>query len=166
MVKIFKIVSSVLMIAVGLSSCSIRESKGYSGGKDATVIKISPFMAGIISQKKQLRQNGIRLSGLEIITSENPALDDSFAAKIDEYINEMKMENVLETRDNEDIVDIYAHPIPDKEGKADAMVIKIREPKGLTIMKMRGKFDFAKMIKNLEEQKEEGKELDLGIIKR
>lgn len=157
--KKYKFLSLLILAAVSLASCSVHEvkSKGNSEDVGATVVKIRSFMAWQISMRSDLRENGIeKLSSMEVINAEDPSLAAKYSAEIDEEVAKKKMESALTVRDEEDNVDIFIVPEPKKEGLAKAMVIKVQEPDELTIVKLRGRFNFNKMIGNMENYENQG----------
>ncbi len=165
------IVLSLLVLAsLGLSSCSVHQVKKNSTGEaGATIVKISPFMAWLVGMKSELKENGIEsLKGIEVITTQDPGLSAKYAAEVDEEVGKKKLESAMKVRDEEAEVDMFVRPVPHKESLADALIIKVQESEELTIVKIRGRINFAKMIANME--KEEGdnkgkkKRIKLGIV--
>lgn len=165
--KKYKFLPLLILAVVSLSSCLVHEvkSKGNSENVGATVVKVRPFMAWLISMKSDLRKNGIeKLSSMEVINAQDSSLMAKYSAKIDKDLAEKKMESALTVRDEGDNVDIFVSPMQKRDGVANAMVIKVQEPGELTIVKLRGRFNFAKIIDNMEDEKGKGKKLNLGII--
>ncbi len=172
--KIFNWLLLFILASIGLSSCSVHEVKTdpSSDKVGATIVKIRPLMAWLVGMRSELKENGIEsLKSMEVINSEDLELSARYAAEVDEEVRKKKLESVMKVRDEEDDVDIFVHLLPKKESMADALVIKVKEPEELTIVKIKGRINFAKMMENME--KEEGdalsksgkhKRINLGIV--
>lgn len=117
--------------------------------KGVKLVKFGPWIleVGLKGKETILITYGInKLTAFELITSEDKTQFASLYADVDEIISDMKLENVLEISEDNEKINIYVKPIPEKKDKIDTFIIRVQKPEEITVLGIQGEFNLSRMI--------------------
>lgn len=145
-----------MMVALGSLSAhaQVKAFEKYADTKNVTYVFISKYMLGLAGKNAGLSVPGVdikslsnKLSGIQIITSENNAAQKKLKSDVKAIIAKEKYELMMQINEDDSKVNIYHHI-----GKQQSAVVMLVEGDNqTTLMVFSGRFtleDVMKMTKN------------------
>ena len=148
------VIKAILCIIVAFSSLTanaqVKAFEKYADMKNVTYVYISKYMLGMAGKKAVPSVPGVdikslagKLSGIQIITSENNTAQAKLKADVKAIMTQDKYELLMQINEDDTKVNIFHH-----EGKQQSAVIMLVDDEDeVTVMVFSGKFTLEDVMK-------------------